>query len=257
MTIELNGERVELGDRAPRSRPRSSALGAGGERRGVAVAVDGEVVPRSAVGRDRSWRRPDGSRSWGRSRVASRHEQRRDDQHLAARRPRVALAADRRHRRLPLARADGGRARGLRDRDRHRRPAPGEPRGAGVADRPDRAARPLLPAEHGRLLHGPRRGPDRAAGARGVRDRLGQARGDRRRPHPAPRRAGAADRGRDAGRRGLHGAPLHERRPDPRPPPGGGGVRGGDAARLADRLRLPGSATPTTCGSSSRARRCR
>ena len=52
-------------------------------------------------------------------------------------------------------------------------------------------------------------------------------------------------------RRRVHRAPLHQRRPDPRPPPRGGGLRGGDAARLADRLRAPGSATPTTCGSSS------
>ena len=51
--------------------------------------------------------------------------------------------------------------------------------------------------------------------------------------------------------------PVHQRRPDPRPAPGGGGLRGGDAARLADRLRLRGSATPTTCGSSSSRRRCR
>jgi sulfur carrier protein len=47
MTIELNGERVEVatgarvGDAIARS-------GADPERRGVAVAVDGEVVPRSA-----------------------------------------------------------------------------------------------------------------------------------------------------------------------------------------------------------------
>jgi sulfur carrier protein len=47
MTIELNGERIEL-------EPGSSVAeavertGAGGVPRGVAVAVDGEVVPRSA-----------------------------------------------------------------------------------------------------------------------------------------------------------------------------------------------------------------
>mgnify|MGYP003694788401 CR=1 FL=1 len=49
-------------------------------------------------------------------------------------------------------------------------------------------------AQHGRLLHGPRRGAHRAAGPRGVRDRLGQARGDRRRAHAAARRARAAAR---------------------------------------------------------------
>lgn len=47
MTIELNGERVDLA--AGTSVADAVArLGAGGERRGVAVAVDGEVVPRSA-----------------------------------------------------------------------------------------------------------------------------------------------------------------------------------------------------------------
>ena len=47
MTIELNGERVELADGAPVSAAVSQAR-AEGETRGVAVAVDGEVVPRSA-----------------------------------------------------------------------------------------------------------------------------------------------------------------------------------------------------------------
>lgn len=46
MTIELNGERVEL------SVPATVAevvdrLGAGSAHRGIAVAVDGDVVPRS------------------------------------------------------------------------------------------------------------------------------------------------------------------------------------------------------------------
>jgi sulfur carrier protein len=46
MTIELNGEQVEvLGDATVAAVV--ERLGAGGERRGVAVAVDGEVVPRS------------------------------------------------------------------------------------------------------------------------------------------------------------------------------------------------------------------
>jgi sulfur carrier protein len=47
MTIELNGERVELGDGASVDEAIERA-GAEGEERGVAVAVDGEVVPRSA-----------------------------------------------------------------------------------------------------------------------------------------------------------------------------------------------------------------
>jgi sulfur carrier protein len=47
MTIELNGDRIEL--RAGASVAELvEHTGAGGDRRGVAVAVDGEVVPRSA-----------------------------------------------------------------------------------------------------------------------------------------------------------------------------------------------------------------
>ena len=46
MTIELNGERVDLV--APATVAAAlERLGTHGERRGVAVAVDGEVVPRS------------------------------------------------------------------------------------------------------------------------------------------------------------------------------------------------------------------
>jgi sulfur carrier protein len=47
MTIELNGERIELGDGATVD-DAIERTGAGGAQRGVAVAVDGEVVPRSA-----------------------------------------------------------------------------------------------------------------------------------------------------------------------------------------------------------------
>ena len=46
MTIELNGERVELESAATVARA-VERLGAGDGRRGVAVAVNGEVVPRS------------------------------------------------------------------------------------------------------------------------------------------------------------------------------------------------------------------
>ena len=92
-------------------------------------------------------------------------------------------------------------------------------------------------AQHGRLPHRARRGADRADGARGVRDRLGQARGDRRRGHAAARRAGAAAGGRAARRRRLRGAPLHDRRPRARAAAGRHRLRRGDAARLADRQR--------------------
>ena len=47
MTIELNGDRIELCAGASVAEL-VERTGAGGNRRGVAVAVDGEVVPRSA-----------------------------------------------------------------------------------------------------------------------------------------------------------------------------------------------------------------
>jgi sulfur carrier protein len=47
VTIELNGRRVELNEPATVAGV-VERVGAGGDRRGVAVAVDGEVVPRSA-----------------------------------------------------------------------------------------------------------------------------------------------------------------------------------------------------------------
>ncbi len=47
MTVELNGERVRLPDAATVAEAVAS-LGAADARRGIAVAVDGEVVPRSA-----------------------------------------------------------------------------------------------------------------------------------------------------------------------------------------------------------------
>jgi sulfur carrier protein len=46
MIVELNGDRVELADGASVA-DAVSAAGADSGRRGVAVAVDGEVVPRS------------------------------------------------------------------------------------------------------------------------------------------------------------------------------------------------------------------
>lgn len=47
MTIELNGERIEIEQGSPVAVAIERA-GARPDRRGVAVAVDGEVVPRSA-----------------------------------------------------------------------------------------------------------------------------------------------------------------------------------------------------------------
>ena len=47
MTIEVNGERIEVDEPATVTAV-VERIGAGGDRRGVAVAVNGEVVPRSA-----------------------------------------------------------------------------------------------------------------------------------------------------------------------------------------------------------------
>ena len=90
---------AELADRRrwPRRRARP---GRRSRARGVAIALDGEVVPRSRVGVDAAARR---RRGRGPRRDPGRRR------NLDARRPRVVLAADRRHRRLPLARADGRR----------------------------------------------------------------------------------------------------------------------------------------------------
>ena len=57
MKVVLNGEAAELARRRDRRRPRSTSLDLPGAGRGVAVAVDAEVVPRGAVGRDRVARR--------------------------------------------------------------------------------------------------------------------------------------------------------------------------------------------------------
>jgi sulfur carrier protein len=46
MTVELNGERVELADAATVAEA-VARLGVADNGRGIAVAVDGEVVPRS------------------------------------------------------------------------------------------------------------------------------------------------------------------------------------------------------------------
>ena len=101
MRIELNGEPRELPE-ARRWPTRSREPAPSEDARGVAVALDGEVVPARRVGGRRALARGAGGRGPGRD------PGRRGD--LGAGRPRVGLAADRRHRRLPLAGADGGGA---------------------------------------------------------------------------------------------------------------------------------------------------
>ena len=150
--------------RAGRARAGRAGRRGGRARRGAAASARGRGRrrrrgrPAQRLGRRRRSATASGSRWWGRSRVA---DGTRPD--VRARRPAVGLAADRRHRRLSLAGADGGGAAGVRDRDRHRRAAPRRPARRGLGARPDRAARPVRAAEHRRLLHGARRGPHRPA----------------------------------------------------------------------------------------------
>ena len=75
----------------------------------------------------------------------------------------------------------------------------------GVLDVLNAAGVRVLPNTAG-LLHGAGRDPDRSAGPRGVRDRLGQARGHRRRPDAAAGRGRAGRGGRGARRRRLRRA---------------------------------------------------
>ncbi len=157
---------------------------------------------------------------------------------VRARRPRVGLAADRRHRRLPLARATGAA--------RWRRPGTEivtvalrrvDPLAQGSVHRRDRPARAV------RCL-------PNTAGCYTARDAVRTAKlareafetdwikleviGDDRTLLPdAVELLDAAEQLVDDGFTVL---PVHERRPDPRAPARGGGLRRGDAARLADRL---------------------
>ena len=93
------------------------------------------------------------------------------------------------------------------------------------------------PAEHGRLPDRARGRPHRPAGPRGPGDELGQARGGRRRTHPAARPDRAAGRRTNPCRTRVSGAAVHQRRPDPGPPAATGRLRRGHAARVADRQR--------------------
>ena len=247
MKVVSNGERRRARRRRDGRRPRSTSLDLPGAGRGVAVAVDAEVVPRGAVGADRVARRGAGgdpARDPGRLRWPSPTPDRRPDHRAATSCARGCCSAP------------AGSARSTRSPPRWRRPARElvtvalrriDPAPARLDRRRARPRRRPAAAQHRRLLHRARRRADRQAGPRGVRDRLGQARGDRRRAHAAARRAGAARGRRGARRRRLRRAPVHERRPDPRAPAGGRRLRGGDAARLADRLRHGPAEHRTTC----------
>ena len=160
--------------------------------------------PARAVGRDTNCTKGRGWRSCARSREAEMAVTDTNTDVLTIAGTDAALAAAARHRRVPLARRAGRRAGGRPARElvtvALRRIDPAQ-RGS-IVDVLDRAGVQLLP-EHRGLLHRPRRGADRQARPRGVRDRLGQARGDRRRAHAAARRARAAGGRRGARRRRL------------------------------------------------------
>ena len=104
-------------------------------------------------------------------------------------------------------------------------------------------------AQHGRLLHGRRRGPRRPAGPRDSarpgkpRRRLGEARSAGRQEDAAARSGRHARGDRAAGGRRLSGAVLHHRRPDHRPAAEGGRRDQRHARRQPHRLR-PGHAQP-------------
>ena len=149
----------------------------------------------------------------------------------------VRLAADPGHRRRAEPRRAGGGAGRLGHRADHRGDAPGRRRGRHRRARPAEPAGHHPAAQHRGLPRRGRGGADRAAGPRGAGHRLGQARGHRRRAHPAARRDRIGPRRRATGRRRLRRAALHQRRPGAGPPARGHRLRGGDAAGLADRHR--------------------
>ena len=152
--------------------------GAAAEQRGVAVAVDGEVVPRSAweATRLREGQRIEvlaaiqggaengfelGGRSWGSRLIVGtggfRSLEQMEEALIASGTEIVTVA---------LRRVD--------------------PEAEGSVLELIRATRSLRAPQHRGLLHGPGCSSHGQACAGGVRDRLGEARGDRRRPHALP-----------------------------------------------------------------------
>ena len=186
-TVTLNGESPALPDGATVA-DAVEAAGAPADGRGVAVAVDGEVVPRADVGR----RRPlaEGARGRGAARGSGRMSPCRAEiaDRTFASRLILGTGGFRSLEAMAAAVARVGR------RDGHRGDAPRGPRGARLAARGARGRRLLGAAEHRRLLHRARRRDHRPAGARGAGDRLGEARGDRRRQDAAARRAPSCSR---------------------------------------------------------------
>ena len=228
--VIVNGREHEL-PAAPRCATRSPPPARGADERGVAVALDGTVVPRRP-GTTTPLHERRGSRSCAR---------RREDDHgrrpADHRRHRAALAAAARLRRLhrldrfEAALAASG-AEIVTVALRRVGAAPG-----GLYEAIERGGARVLPntagcfsAREAVLTAQPR--------ARGVRDRLGQARGDRRPAHAAARRASSScARARELVADGFVVLPYTTDDPVLGAPPRGRRLRGGDAARLADRLR--------------------
>jgi thiazole synthase len=169
------------------------------EARGVAVAVDAEVVPRGAWAttrcRGRAGRGP--HRDPGRLTAMLTIADRTYTSHLILGTGFPTLDLLETAISATEAELVTGRAAARRRRRAHRPGRGARPRGGRRA------------AEHRRLLHRARRGAHRQARPRGVRDRLDQARGHRRRAHAAARRARAAARRRGARRRRLHRPAVH------------------------------------------------
>ena len=204
MRVLVNGEPTELETGATVQSVLAALELPGGER-GVAVAVDAEVVPRGRMARARVERGRAGrdpARDPGRLRWLVTET--RDTFTIGGRELTSRLLLGTGGFRSLEAMAAAIEASGAElVTVALRRIDPGA-RGS-LVDVLD-ARRRAAAAQHRRLLHGPRRRPDRAARPRGVRDRLGQARGDRRRAHAAARRARAARGRRGARRRRLHRA---------------------------------------------------
>ena len=228
MRIELNGELTELAPGATLAEA-ARAAGAPESARGIAIALDGEVVPHSqwestplsegaAVevlaaiqGGAETWTL--GDREW-------------------------SLPSDRRHRRLPFA--------GRRWPTRSPPPAPRSSPSPCAASTPTAGGSVLEVLDRLGLFVLPN-----TAGCYTARDAVRTAKlareafetdwvkleviGDDRTLFPDA--VELRRRRRAARRRRLRRPPLHQRRPDPRPPPRGRRLRRGDAARLADRLR--------------------
>ena len=125
-----------------------------------------------------------------------------------------SLAAHHRHGQVPLVRRDEGRTYGVGRRDGHGR---GQPRAARPKDRiVSRSSRPedADPAEYGGLLRRRSRDPHGTSCTRSSRNRLDQARGDRRSDNAAARQRTNARSRKSSCKRRLYRAAVFHRRSD-------------------------------------------